>query len=46
MKARILGPVFTAASAAAFTSCLVCLYEGMRHVMVTSGGFVPAVGHT
>src|SRR5205814_2866854 len=32
---RLLGPLLVLSSAAAFTACLICLYEGMRHVMRT-----------
>ena len=41
---RVLGPILVLASAAGFTACLICLYEGMRHVMRTSGGYCASGG--
>ena len=41
---RVLGPVLVAGGAAGFVACLICLYEGMRHVMRTSGGFCASGG--
>ena len=43
---RLVAALVAFAGAAAFTACLLALADGMRDVMQTDGGFLPAVGLT